>query len=90
MSEVRIEDAFAGPGGTIAVTGRVQGGPLLRGSRLWLVDGAARHDVVAARFLRICARHDPQTARAGENIAVILDGVPPHLHLPGLLLITAD
>ena len=90
MSEMRIEDAFVGPGGTIVVTGRIQGAPVVRGNRLWLVDGTVRHEVVAARFLRICARDDPETARARENTAMILDGVPPRLHLRRLLLVTTE
>ncbi|MFV2104830.1 hypothetical protein [Micromonospora sp. LOL_024] len=87
---MRIEDAFVDPDGTIVVTDRIQGGPVVRGSHLWLVDGSVRYPVVAARFLRTCARHDSETARAGENTAMILDGAPPHLQLRGLLLITAE
>ena len=89
MVSMRIEDAFTGPDGRPVVTGRPDG-DVHRGSRLWLVDGAARHAVVAAGFLRICGRHDATRARAGENTAMVLDGVPAGVALVGLLLTAED
>ncbi|WP_327001805.1 hypothetical protein OHA72_42770 [Dactylosporangium sp. NBC_01737] len=90
MASMRIEDAFAGPGGRTVVTGRLHGGDVQLGTRLWLVGGAARHAVLVTGFLRVCGRHDATLARAGENTAMILDGVPPGVALTGLVLDTGE
>jgi selenocysteine-specific translation elongation factor len=80
-----VADSFTVPGVGVVVTGRPELADIREGDRLWLHEGMARHEVtVRAVRLAACKRSvDPWVALAGVNTALVLDGVPEGVELPG-------
>lgn len=85
--ELLIEDVFVVTGRGLVVAGRVLGGDIRTGDRLWLSGDGEPVAVTVRRIERFCFRGgDPDRVEAGSNAGLLLDGVEAGAVRPGMRL----
>lgn len=83
-----IQDSFMATEVGLVVTGRPEAGDIEQGEQMVLEADGGQYQVTVLAMRRMCARGDGawNVAREGENIGLVIDGVPKGLSVVGSVL----